>query len=79
MKHLKTFLLILSICAALGGCNSSDSSGNAPPNASKDGAASVAKADLAKCGGCGTDVPKAELVSHDGKMMCKACIDAHGH
>lgn len=78
MKFFKILLLAMSIGAALAGCNS-DSTGTTPADAPKDGAASVAKADLAKCAGCGTDVPKATLVSHDGKMMCKACIDAHGH
>jgi hypothetical protein len=36
-------------------------------------------AELAKCELCGTEVPKAELALHDGKMACKACIEAHGH
>ena len=36
-------------------------------------------AELAKCELCGTEVSKAELVMHDGKMACKACIEAHGH
>lgn len=34
---------------------------------------------MAACGLCGTEVPSAELVMHDGKMACKACIESHGH
>ncbi len=34
---------------------------------------------LAKCELCGNEVPSAELVIHDGKMACKACIESHGH
>jgi len=34
---------------------------------------------LAKCQLCGTEVSSAELVMHDGKMACKACIESHGH
>jgi hypothetical protein len=36
-------------------------------------------AELAACGLCGTEVPSAELVMHDGTMACKACIESHGH
>lgn len=34
---------------------------------------------MEKCAECGTEFPKAELVSHDGKMICKHCLDSHGH
>ena len=33
----------------------------------------------AKCEECGTEKPQAELASHDGKKLCKKCIEAHGH
>lgn len=79
MKTLRFILLPLSVCAVLAGCNASDSASNPPPVTPKDEVASTANAEKAKCEGCGSDFPKAELVSHDGKMMCKACIDAHGH
>lgn len=78
MKSLKVILIASSICASLTGCNSTDSTANTP-DASKDGTPAVATAEKAKCEGCGNEVPKAELASHDGKMMCKACIDAHAH
>ncbi len=32
-----------------------------------------------KCEGCGAEVAKAELASHEGKMTCKDCIAAHNH
>ncbi len=34
---------------------------------------------LAKCDGCGMEVPKAELASHDGMMLCKQCMASHKH
>jgi formylmethanofuran dehydrogenase subunit E len=34
---------------------------------------------LAKCQGCQMEVPKAELASHDGMMLCKQCIASHNH
>ncbi len=34
---------------------------------------------LAKCAQCGKEVASAELVSHDGQMLCKECVASHGH
>lgn len=34
---------------------------------------------MAKCAGCGKEVPAAELADHDGAKMCKECIAAHNH
>ena len=26
-----------------------------------------------KCGGCGTETPEADLVEHEGRMLCEDC------
>jgi hypothetical protein len=56
---------------------------NADENASSNSAPSAGPsstvAEMATCVGCGTEVSADLLSSHDGTMLCKACIDAHGH
>jgi hypothetical protein len=80
MKIWTTISLAFAILLAVAGCASSDA--NAPAEgASGQGssAAPGASAELAKCGGCGKEVAKAELVAHDGMMLCKECMQGHNH
>jgi hypothetical protein len=71
IKHL---LFALALSVAVFGCSSGDAASTAP--AAEPGATTVA---MAKCAGCAKEVPQAELVSHDGQMLCKDCIAAHNH
>ena len=89
MKQI-TFGIIIALCAFVGiGCNNSTTpagtdtptsatGGNAPDQktATLDGASTVA---VAKCAECGAEKPATELKEDHGKMMCAACIAAHGH
>jgi hypothetical protein len=71
MRHL---LFAVLLAGTIFGCSSSDP---APTASATEPAATTAA--LAKCAGCGKEVPKAELAMHDGQMLCKDCIAAHNH
>jgi len=85
MKRFQPFLLAILAAALMAGCQSADAEstdkmGSADTKAATEGSGSGAMtAEKAKCEGCGNEVDKAELVSHDGKMLCKACMSAHQH
>lgn len=59
------------------GCSGDSATTDA--NAATTSGTPVASQEMEKCGGCGKEVAKATLASHDGKMMCKDCIAAHNH
>jgi hypothetical protein len=75
---MKASILLLAALVLSIGCSSGDSASTATPDTTAP-ATQTASAEKAKCAGCGKEVAKAELVSHDGKMMCQACIAAHNH
>lgn len=66
-----------------GGAPSATKSSEATPPKPEAGAEEkspeAASATLAKCDGCGMEVPKADLTAHDGKMLCKHCMEGHQH
>jgi formylmethanofuran dehydrogenase subunit E len=67
---------LFAACAALAihGCSSP-----APVEGSTANEPAATKVAMETCGFCGESFPKAELISHDGKMICKACNAAHSH
>ncbi|MEX2242244.1 MAG: hypothetical protein WD716_00195 [Fimbriimonadaceae bacterium] len=84
-KALLAVLAGAAIVAA--GCTATDEtdgsattsdSGKAPVSTT-DATTSPSTDEMASCQLCGKEVPSAELVMHDGKMACKACIESHGH
>jgi hypothetical protein len=79
--NMNTKILIalsLAVASLLVGCSSGDAS-TTEQAGSTASQGSTTVAEKAKCGGCGKEVAKAELASHDGAMLCKDCIAAHGH
>lgn len=77
--HIKTILsLSLLTIGLLAGCSSNDSTATEPSPTSSS-STPVANQELAKCDTCSKEVPKATLVSHDGKMMCQECMSSHNH
>lgn len=77
MKPKLYLLAVISL--VLVGCSPAEKASeptSSSPSASNTASQSEEKA---KCEGCTTEVAKAELASHDGKMQCKACIAAHNH
>ncbi len=78
--NMKPITLITASILALNllvGCSSGDATTNS--SATTPGATPAANQEMSKCAGCGKEVAKAELASHDGQMMCKECIAAHNH
>ena len=80
MSIVRNFLLALGLLIIATGCAKEEDPANTGAGGTQaTPAGTTASVDKAKCEGCGNEVAKAELVSHDGKMMCKACIEAHNH
>ena len=91
MKHIllaSLFLVALAGCAAETSTTegseiqpTTGTSSNAPANTPEATPATnpEATADMGNCEQCGMQVAKVELVSHDGKMLCSHCIEAHDH
>lgn len=73
-------VLSLSLLAVglLTGC-SSDQSAATETSPTSSSSTPVANQEVAKCDTCSKEVPKATLASHDGKMMCQACMANHQH
>ena len=71
---IRHFLFAVLLAGAVFGCSSSDP--NSTSSAAEPAGTTVA---MAKCAGCGKEVPQADLASHDGQMLCKDCIAAHNH
>jgi hypothetical protein len=74
---MKAILLIIACTALAVGCSSGDATATTTETSTT--ATQTASQEKAKCAGCGKEVAKGELVSHDGQMLCKECIAAHGH
>ncbi len=77
---LKSLLTVAVLAVGLlvgcsGGETAEQGSATTPPAAT----GGTVAADVAKCAQCNKDFPKAELVSHDGHMLCKSCIASHNH
>lgn len=74
-------LALLSILTVglLAGCASEPAADNGTTGATATTGTGTTVADKGKCAACGGEFPKAELASHDGQMMCKACMAAHNH
>ncbi len=70
--------LSLLTLGLLAGC-SSDEATATEPSPTSSSSTPVANQELAKCDTCSKEVPKATLVSHDGKMMCQECMASHHH
>ena len=66
--------LVVGLSIFAGGC-----SGGGEAAATPNEPTATVASEKAKCDFCGTEVAKAELASHDGKMACKKCIEAHNH
>ena len=93
LKPKLLFALFAMAVLAIGGCKvagEANQDGAAPPESktadpavktdpATDPAVKTDPAATAKCEECGTEKPQAELASHDGKKLCKKCIEAHGH
>ena len=67
-----TFALIAAIA-----CQPSEQTSTTPSEPATQ--TPVASTEKAMCAACNTEYPKADLVSHDGQTMCKACVEAHHH
>lgn len=73
-----TLISILSL-GLLMGCSSEPAAPEAGATTGTTAASTTTAQEMAKCGGCGKEVAKATLVSHDGKMMCTECMASHNH
>jgi len=77
----KTLILCAAVVALFAvGCTPTEATPDANKSASgaPDTKMAGTAADMAKCDMCGTEVAKAGLMAHDGKMVCAAC-DAKAH
>lgn len=74
---MKSFLLALSL-VVLAGC-SGDAADTAATGGAPEPSATGTAVSMGKCGFCGAEVASADLVSHDGQMVCKKCMEAHKH
>lgn len=68
-------LLILSLAlSVVAGCSSSTPEVKTATSASAAGS----EAKMVKCELCGSEFTASEMVTHEGKQVCKACKTAHG-
>lgn len=70
-------LAAVMVMGILAGCSSDASAPKTEETATTQ--PSGTQADLATCNGCKKEFPRAELVAHDGMLLCKSCAAAHVH
>jgi hypothetical protein len=79
VAHLKDMIhkifILISLALVVVGCSST--SGSAKPG-SPTTASANSEAKMEKCAMCGNEFPASELVTHEGKHVCKECKAAHG-
>lgn len=87
MKTTIAAFALLASFALFAGCSpaetdaapGADAAGKSDSGSAAGSQPAGAEAAMATCGFCGQEFPKAELTEHDGKLICKSCLEAHNH
>jgi formylmethanofuran dehydrogenase subunit E len=73
------FLLPTLFAIVVAGCAPAEKAAETSTNNPSVSSPTSPTAEIGKCEGCGAEVANTKLESHEGQMMCEACIAAHNH